>query len=421
VSAGNLDTEIPGDPGSVSTSAAWLHSTLGSGVDGGAHALRRAREEARSEWASESGHAFSTKMSTAHGKVVMFGECITAMSRSLKVFADSMHTAQNRMADIRERARANGLSVRGFVIENPGPGPVCPPDRSGVEMPVAEAEAHEADMRAYNRHQELIEAHRRAVAEVDEVRTAFGAAEKKLADDYKGMSWTDAALTGTDFASAAVLAKMSKYHAELLRADANHWSRQASGWTERMRNTNYQAYRRMEDLLGPNAPERMFDSDAAHQRYLQEQASSRGAAADAAETRGRFSTAAKNVSRGLVGVGVAVDLADGESVPQAAASNVGGYAAGAAATAAVSAGTTMLASTATGAAIGSAVPVVGTAVGAVVGAGVGVFASGAIDSLFENGPDVGTAVAEGAEAVTDTVGAVGDGFEAAGDFVGDLF
>jgi hypothetical protein len=53
--------------------------------------------------------------------------------------------------------------------------------------------------------------------------------------------------------------------------------------------------------------------------------------------------------------------------------------------------------------------------------GVGIFASGAIDSLFENGGDVSQAVSDGAEAVTDTVGAVADGFEAAGDFVGDLF
>lgn len=48
---------------------------------------------------------------------------------------------------------------------------------------------------------------------------------------------------------------------------------------------------------------------------------------------------------------------------------------------------------ATGAVIGSFVPIpgVGTAVGAVIGAGVGIFTSGAVDSLFENGPDVGEA------------------------------
>lgn len=122
-----------------------------------------------------------------------------------------------------------------------------------------------------------------------------------------------------------------------------------------------------------------------------------------------------------MGVGVVVDLFDGGSVPQALASNVGGYAAGAAVTTGVSAGTSVLAATAAGAAMGSAVPVVGTVVGAVAGLTVGIFASGAIDSMFTNGPDVGAAWDAGTDAVSDTVGAVGDGLEAAGDFVGGLF
>lgn len=49
------------------------------------------------------------------------------------------------------------------------------------------------------------------------------------------------------------------------------------------------------------------------------------------------------------------------------------------------------------------------------------FASGAIGSLLESGPDVGEAVSEGWGAVTDTLRAVGDGLSAAGDFIGGLF
>ncbi len=67
------------------------------------------------------------------------------------------------------------------------------------------------------------------------------------------------------------------------------------------------------------------------------------------------------------------------------------------------------ASVVAGAAIGSIVPfpVVGAVLGAVVGAGVGIVASGAIDSLFENGPDVSEAIDAGKEAFTYTAGAVG--------------
>lgn len=58
---------------------------------------------------------------------------------------------------------------------------------------------------------------------------------------------------------------------------------------------------------------------------------------------------------------------------------------------------------------------------AVTSGGVGIFASGAVDSLFENGPDVGAASDSGKDAVTDTVGAIGDGIGAIGDGIGGLF
>jgi hypothetical protein len=52
---------------------------------------------------------------------------------------------------------------------------------------------------------------------------------------------------------------------------------------------------------------------------------------------------------------------------------------------------------------------------------VGVFTSGAIDSLFENGPDVGAAVDRGAEAVADTGKAVVNGVASVGKGIAGLF
>ncbi|MDH6680594.1 hypothetical protein M2284_004823 [Rhodococcus sp. LBL1] len=60
-----------------------------------------------------------------------------------------------------------------------------------------------------------------------------------------------------------------------------------------------------------------------------------------------------------------------------------------------------------GAAIGTTVPGLGTAVGAVVGVGVGLFTSGAIDSLYQNGGDVSDAIGAGFDAVGDAGAAVG--------------
>ena len=81
------------------------------------------------------------------------------------------------------------------------------------------------------------------------------------------------------------------------------------------------------------------------------------------------------------------------------------------------------ASVAAGAVIGSFIPVpgVGTAVGALGGAVVGTFTSGAIDSLFENGLDVGDALGRGKEAVTDTAKAIGGGVMKVAGGIGGLF
>lgn len=94
---------------------------------------------------------------------------------------------------------------------------------------------------------------------------------------------------------------------------------------------------------------------------------------------------------GLAVLTIGYDIHSGKDPVQAVAAGGGGFAA----------------SVVAGAAIGSIVPVGGTVVGAVVGAGVGIVASGAIDSLFENGPDVSEAIDAGREAFTDTAGAVG--------------
>lgn len=89
----------------------------------------------------------------------------------------------------------------------------------------------------------------------------------------------------------------------------------------------------------------------------------------------------------------------------------------------VSGGTSFAASVAAGALIGTAIPipVVGTLVGAAVGAVVGVFVSGAVDSLFEDGPDVGKAFESGVESITDTGKAIGDGAKKVVGAIGGLF
>lgn len=75
---------------------------------------------------------------------------------------------------------------------------------------------------------------------------------------------------------------------------------------------------------------------------------------------------------------------------------------------------------ATGAAIGTFIPfpVVGTVAGAIIGAGVGLFASGAVDALYENGIGaVGEAWDAGLDAVGETGAAIGGLLEDAWDAI----
>ena len=58
---------------------------------------------------------------------------------------------------------------------------------------------------------------------------------------------------------------------------------------------------------------------------------------------------------------------------------------------------------------------------AIGGAIVGIAADGMIDSLFDNGPDVGAAFHEAGDALAETGGAIKDGISSVGSAIGGLF
>lgn len=414
----DLDTEVEGEPGSIRDASDWLQRSAATSVADGALAVSRAREEASLDWGGDAGPAFAAKIGRAHGRCARLEALVPRAGAIMSAYADDLQRCQQRMAEVCADARAAGLQVDGHVVRDPGPGPARPPDRAGEVMPIPELERYEAAVRDYNRHQEKREAFNAAVARAGEVRADLADAQERVGSEYRGMDWEGATTQGIDWVAAAVLARAGSYRSTALRQTAAAYARDLDRWSQQMRAYDYQSHAR---LFGDDAAKRLHAGDVSRFDDLAERRATALQRADDFDNGGRYGTAAKNISRGLVGVGIVTDLMDGESTEQALASNVGGYVAGAATTTAITAGSSMLAATATGAALGSAVPVVGTAVGAVVGLGVGLFASGAIDSMFENGPDVGKALDAGAEAVTDTVGAIGDGFKAAGDFVGGLF
>lgn len=122
-------------------------------------------------------------------------------------------------------------------------------------------------------------------------------------------------------------------------------------------------------------------------------------AVDVAETAEDLAKRAERISYrvggGLAVAGVAWDIYNGKPADQAI----------------VSGGASFATSVAAGAAIGTLIPapVIGTVAGALGGAVVGIFTSGAVDTLYEDGiGSAGDAIGDGWDAVYDTGASIGD-------------
>ena len=408
----SLDTEIPGSAASVESVALWLRERIAPAVSAGADALVFAESGARSDWHGPAGSAFRSRVRHGTGATRDLDTRIAAAAGGLDDYAGALRHAQHRMADIRRAASAQGLTVSGFVIEHPGPCPGHPgPPLTGPSVRRSDQQRYDAAVAAWDHQQALAAAWHVAVRDAEQTRRDYAEACRAFEQAYRGLSPDSMVLTSSDIAGAVAAAKLTDIHLSALRATAASFEAQAARQTRRIHETDY-------TRLGRGA----YDSDVAAVDDNLGRAREARARSDTVAAEGSTATRiSEGLSKTLVGVAIVADLRRGESVPQAVASNIGGYEVGAV-TGSVMAGgvTTFLTAIGAGAAMGSAVPVVGTAFGAVVGAGVGIMASGAIDSLFTEGPDVGLAVSSGEDALVDTVGAVGDGISGAGKRLGSF-
>lgn len=374
-----INTRIDGNPENVRSTSSWLRDSLAKGVSETATAIYDSRNNAEAGWKGSASEAFATKMSTAGRKSEQFSSAIKSAAQDIDTYADQLQRAQEDMRTVRERAAGEGLTVNGDVIEDPGPGPSQPGEAPSGKAATPEAiAAHEDASAAAKAHSTKVAAYNKAKADAD----AAGHLAKLGADTLKNV-WKDVTqkwfIVVGDLTNGAAGSLAAK-HSSILSKHAKFLSDESVKFLERARTAP----------AGTSASQIYRDFDlgraAAHQ------------ADDVA-------TAAKNVDTNaakwgfraggaLAAAGVAYDIANGKPVAQAVVSGGVGFGA----------------SVAAGAAIGTAipVPVVGTAAGAVGGAVVGVFASGAVDSLWQNGVgDVGGAIADGAEAVGDTGAAIG--------------
>jgi hypothetical protein len=315
------------------------------------------------------------------------------------------------MAEVRSTASGKGLSVAGFVIQDPGPGPARP-SMPGPGATEAEVQAHNDLVEVYNAHQKLIRAYNEAASDADRVDRQYNAACESLQNQHDATDHAAYLLSMGEVLGETAAAGVAAYHtaqrSKLLLKAQDLYAEAQRAADEML--AHPEVYTRRRWLFFKQFDGARYAADlgaiesrmtAADDLVIQSDRLGSGALARNLEHGGKVLGAAG------VGLGIYSDIQDGESGTQALVSQGGGLAA----------------SIAAGALIGTAipVPVVGTAVGALGGAVIGILADGAIDSLFENGPDVGAALEEGWDSLEDTGSAIKDGVSSLGGAIGGLF
>lgn len=352
-----IDTYIDGDPGSVRSAAEWLRSTLADKVSQTVDQIHSARTAASGDWSGDAGSAFVARMTTGASKAEGLEAGIRDGAQAIENFAGELQHAQSQMQAVRDNAASAGLTVSGFVIQDPT-----------------------------------------STEKITDYVTALNAAEavrdlEKLAADTVKNVWAD------------ISSKWFFVVGDLINGAAG--SLLAAHSSTLMRQSQFLADESAKFLdlaksAPPGTPAASVYRDFDASRALAGSADDAAKAAAAAETRA--GSLGLKLGGALAVGGIVYDIAQGKDVDQAIVSGGVGF------------GASVLA----GAAIGSLipVPVVGTAVGAVGGAVVGVFTSGAIDSLYQNGiGSIGEAISDGASAVQNTGKAIGGLVEGAWDAI----
>jgi hypothetical protein len=388
----SIDTEITGSPASIRASAEWVGGTLRPAVAAGVDAFADARTEAGGDWRGETGATFEGAMGRAVRTSEDLRHAATGVRTTFLDYAGALERCQRRMEGIRADARAAGLTVSGSVVQSPGDGPARPgePPLDGSQ---GQVDAYNSEVAAYNAHQDLVRAYNDLATRAEEVWSDIQRAWERVSAENRAMDGPGWAFQLSDIAGGLGGALMD-VHVSALRGNAQYLADLSAEHLDRLRGST----------RVPNAAQ--FYDDLDHWRSTATSSADDLARASRLANVGRFAPVALGGALAVGGIFYDMYGPNEESAGQAVTSNLGGFAA----------------SVGTGALVGTAIGgPVGTVVGTVVGAGVGIFTSGMIDELWENGGDVGDAVLAGADAVADTGEAIADVGGAIVDGIGGLF
>jgi hypothetical protein len=424
----SVDTEITGSPSAIEGAATWLRGSLEPKLTAAADAANGARRDAETGWSSVAGEEFVDTARRIRDSSDDLAGAAKKMAGDLDDFAGKLRRSQDQMGDVRSTARGAGLTVSGFTVQHPGDGPARPPDM--FEGTPEEVESHNQRVAAYNAHQDLLQAYYDAETEAARIDRYYAAACRELQEEYlpgTHASWivTLSDIVG-DSAAAVIGATIAVRQSRLLQSAADLVD-EASRAIDDLQ-AHPERYMKRKWFFFQTLDEARLEADRlAIQGKLDDAQDLLRQSQEVADSRALRYLGRTGKILGPLGIGLGVfnDWQEGETNTQIAVSQ--GVSAGLGAAAGYGAGLAASVGTAAliGATAGSVVPGVGTAVGAVVGtvvgAGIAIFADGAIDSLFENGPDVGAAWDEGVDALADTGEAIADGVSSVGETIGGWF
>ena len=385
-----IDTRIAGNPQSVWTVSDWLRNDLGREISEAVDSIYTARNSSDAGWDGTTGDAFSARMNSGAQHADTLSTAVTDVATAFDAYAAQLHSAQTDMAHIRATASEAGLVVRDFLIESPGMEPADPGTSPGVDATPNDLERYQAAVAAQSTYRWQKDAYEAADAAASSVRGSL-----KLATDTLKNMWAD--ITSKWF---FVIGDLINGAAGALAA--GHVSTMAQNSVRLADEARVLLDRAINASPGTSARDIYDDFDRS--RLLTRQAD------EIAESARNAEQSASRIGMkvgGALGIGgIAYDIANGKPIDQAIVSGGLGF------------GASVLA----GAAIGSfvPVPVLGSALGALGGATVGLFTSGAIDSIYQNGIDsVGDVIGDGFDAVGNTGQALGglvaDGWNAVFD------
>ncbi|WP_062076684.1 hypothetical protein [Demequina globuliformis] len=380
------DTLIEGTPVSIREVETFLANAFSQAATSLADSARDSARTSQDAWEGVSGTAFRTRLNKLRAAAEDVRDETATARTALTALADALESAHTTMDSARALARAGGLTVVGTVIYAPGPAPVIMADQMGTAAAQTALSTYQASVDAWNS----------AIAVADEAFLAWAEAVETFSTVAIAFPGSLATLTDGLITGASDVTKLAAKAHSLSALRELHLDTQAR-------------------LLGHAdaiTPDGRLTSTKAHFYDLLNGADDAGAKVKAIDDVLNKHSGVRNAARvgkgvpvlgiAATGYGIWADMEAGESGGQAVVSNVGGAAIG------------MGAAIGTGALIGSFIAppagtIVGAGVGAIVGAAAGIFASGAIDHMWENASEgfVDT-VNAGWKEITDTGEAIGD-------------